>query len=406
MQGEIYDLCIVGAGMYGSAAARHASTHSTAKVCLIGPNEPRADEWKTREILSSHYDEGRIVHIPYANPVMQVLARHTIKRFREIEKLSGIPFYSPVGTIVTVERGTSYFYHLLQEFEMHNINYVDLSEGEILKQRFPCLKLDYRDYPLFDDDRAGYVRARAMVAALKKVAHSQGCHIVDDIVEEVKKFKDGAHEIITEKGRVLKAKKVLFCTGAFTEFKKFDPLKKLKIQVNKETAAMLRISEDEKDRISSMPTFAMYRNDLADMPATAKGAYILPPIKYPDGHWYLKIGHLGTQRNPEVETLEEIKEWYKSDGDQEVLDKYSRFLIDMIPGLKVEEIKGKTCITCDSPSDLPYIDRISPTVTVAVVGNGRGATICDEVGRIAAELSLTGKWNLELSPKLFEAIFA
>ncbi|CAL1281699.1 unnamed protein product [Larinioides sclopetarius] len=252
MQGEIYDLCIVGAGMYGSAAARHASTHSTAKVCLIGPNEPRADEWKTREILSSHYDEGRIVHIPYANPVMQVLARHTIKRFREIEKLSGIPFYSPVGTIVTVERGTSYFYHLLQEFEMHNINYVDLSEGEILKQRFPCLKLDYRDYPLFDDDRAGYVRARAMVAALKKVAHSQGCHIVDDIVEEVKKFKDGAHEIITEKGRVLKAKKVLFCTGAFTEFKKFDPLKKLKIQVNKETAAMLRISEDEKDRIRAL----------------------------------------------------------------------------------------------------------------------------------------------------------
>ncbi|GBN27120.1 hypothetical protein AVEN_224320-1 [Araneus ventricosus] len=125
-----------------------------------------------------------------------------------------------------------------------------------------------------------------------------------------------------------------------------------------------------------------------------------------DSHWYLKIGHLGTQRNPEVGTLEEIKEWYYSDGDKEVLDKYSRFVIDIIPGLKVEEVTGKTCITCDSPSALPYIDRISPTVTVAVVGNGGGATICDEVGRIAAELSLTGKWNSELPPKLFEAIFA
>ncbi|GBO03345.1 hypothetical protein AVEN_223752-1 [Araneus ventricosus] len=282
MHHEVYDLCIVGAGMYGSAAARHASAHSAAKVCLIGPSEPKANEKETREILSSHYDEGRIVHIAYASPVMQVLVRHTIKRFREIEKLSGIPFFSPVGTIVTAERGTSYFYHLLQEFEMRNVNYIDLSEGDIMKQRFPYLKLDDRDHPLFDDDGAGYVRARAMVEAQKKVAHKQGCRIVDDIVEEVRDLKDGAHEIITEKGHVLKAKKVLFCTGAFTEFKKFDPLKKLKIQVNKRTAAMLRISEEEKDRISSMPAFLMYRNDLADMPAAAKGAYILPPIKYPD----------------------------------------------------------------------------------------------------------------------------
>lgn len=47
----VYDLCIVGAGMVGSAAARHATTegraHQTTRVCLIGPPEPKvkcADE--------------------------------------------------------------------------------------------------------------------------------------------------------------------------------------------------------------------------------------------------------------------------------------------------------------------------------------------------------------------------
>ncbi|KFM83517.1 hypothetical protein X975_07038, partial [Stegodyphus mimosarum] len=65
-----------------------------------------------------------------------------------------------------------------------------------------------------------------------------------------------------------------------------------------------------------------------------------------------------------------------------------------------------TCVTCDSPSGLPYIDRVTPTVTVAVVGNGKGAKFSDEVGRIAAHLSVTGKWDSELMQSQFKAIFA
>lgn len=36
----IYDLAIVGGGMFGSAAARYAAAFPGIKVCLIGPNEP------------------------------------------------------------------------------------------------------------------------------------------------------------------------------------------------------------------------------------------------------------------------------------------------------------------------------------------------------------------------------
>ena len=35
-----YDLCIVGTGLWGSAASRHASKSTGRKVCLIGPSEP------------------------------------------------------------------------------------------------------------------------------------------------------------------------------------------------------------------------------------------------------------------------------------------------------------------------------------------------------------------------------
>ena len=36
----VYDVCVVGAGMIGSAAARHVSKSPGLKVCLIGPKEP------------------------------------------------------------------------------------------------------------------------------------------------------------------------------------------------------------------------------------------------------------------------------------------------------------------------------------------------------------------------------
>ena len=41
MAQPIYDVIIVGAGLYGSAAARHmALLDGAAKVLLIGPDEP------------------------------------------------------------------------------------------------------------------------------------------------------------------------------------------------------------------------------------------------------------------------------------------------------------------------------------------------------------------------------
>ena len=37
-----YDLCVVGAGLIGSAAARHAS--QWGRVCVVGPEEPKVSQ--------------------------------------------------------------------------------------------------------------------------------------------------------------------------------------------------------------------------------------------------------------------------------------------------------------------------------------------------------------------------
>ncbi len=40
------------------------------------------------------------------------------------------------------------------------------------------------------------------------------------------------------------------------------------------------------------------------------GAYILPPITYPDRHSYLKIG-IGTEADPQFADLDNLQNWFK-----------------------------------------------------------------------------------------------
>ncbi|GIY56711.1 DAO domain-containing protein [Caerostris darwini] len=76
--------------MFGSSAARHASANPSIKVCLVGPSEPTDEELSQREIFGSHYDEGRITRVLDNSPACQILSKHAIRRYKELEKLSGI----------------------------------------------------------------------------------------------------------------------------------------------------------------------------------------------------------------------------------------------------------------------------------------------------------------------------
>lgn len=400
---HIYDLCIVGAGMFGSAAARHASANPGLKVCLMGPLEPTAEESKYREIFSSHYDEGRIVQAVDEKYPLYILSKQSISRYDELQKLSGIRFHTPLGSLMVAEKDSYDMTELIHSCYYNEMPFVDLSDDETFKKRFPYLQLDECVSRIFDDNGAGLVNARKIIEAQKKVAIMQGCHIIEDVVEEVKDLEQGIHMVIGEKG-IIRAKRILVCTGAFTNYKKFHPLKELNMIVNKETVAMPRVSEESAKILSSMPPMVYLRNN-EDEELTMGGYYILPPIKYPNGGYYLKIGRLGLLLDCLNPTLAEITEWYNCMGDPKQIDELSKELKRFLPDIEFEEISSKTCLTCHSETSLPYIDRITPTFSIAVVGNGVGASICDEVGRIAAELSISGKWDSKLPKPMFQAIF-
>ena len=76
------------------------------------------------------------------------------------------------------------------------------------------------------------------------------------------------------------------------------------------------------------------------------GSYILPPILYPDGNWYIKIGHSKSFEKNLKHDEKELKSWYKSGGSKEAVESLSNFLCQsLIPGLNVKSIRKNCCIT-------------------------------------------------------------
>ena len=137
------------------------------------------------------------------------------------------------------------------------------------------------------------------------------------------------------------------------------------------------------------------------------GTYILPPILYPDGHYYLKLGHHNLFEG-EVYTLEELTAWYRDGkGDPEAVAQLSSFMVSFVPGLKVEEVSGGCCVTSTTlTKEAPYIDEAVPGVVVVAGGCGYAGKSCDEIGRIAAVLSVQERWDSNIPRESCRLIYS
>ncbi|MEM7273395.1 MAG: FAD-dependent oxidoreductase, partial [Actinomycetota bacterium] len=90
------DLAIVGMGLIGSAALRHAARSAT--VIGIGPTEPQ-DRADHAGPYASHFDAGRITRRLDVRREWSVLASRAIAEYPTIEARSGIAFHHPAGLV-------------------------------------------------------------------------------------------------------------------------------------------------------------------------------------------------------------------------------------------------------------------------------------------------------------------
>jgi sarcosine oxidase len=313
----MHRIIVVGRGLVGSAACRHL-TALTDGVVVLGPDEP-TDRAAHTGVFASHYDEGRITRVVDHDPAWAVTAKRSIDRYAEIEAGSGIPFFTNAGYLGIGPAGSDYLDRSSAVARIFGAETTRLDAAGI-RARFPFLSVPDGAEGLYEGGRAGYISPRAMVRAQTEVARQQEAIIIADQATSLRPTAGGV-EVDTAHSGILRAERVLVATGAFTDACGLLPVD-LKLRVFGRTVLLAHIDNGLLTELGSMPA-------LIDVES---GAYILPPIRYPDGRHYLKIG-IGNTADPEFRSLPDLVRWFKSAGSAENRRDFQAFLSLLIPAL-------------------------------------------------------------------------
>lgn len=314
-------------------------------------------------------------------PEWSTTASLSIRRYRDLESRSGINFYSPVGYLGLGYPGSTYNARCAATGEANGVEIERLSSAAI-RVRYPFLCVADEVDGLVENGGAGHISPRRMVEAQTLLAERAGATIMRAAARALRTTAVGV-EVELSDGSVLNTEKALVATGAFTEPCGLSPVH-LGLSVFGRTTVLVRIEGEAANALKHMPT----------MIDGAIGAYILPPIVYPDGHSYLKIG-VGTEMDPQFTTLGDLRNWFKSTGSGQDREHFSAHLVQLIPVLRSCPVwLTDTCAVTRTASGLPIIDFVADNkIAVAVGGCGKGAKGSDEWGRLAADVVSELPWR-------------
>ena len=372
----MFDFAIVGKGMIGAAAARYISQVSD-NVVLIGPDEP--ENWSTHDgVFASHYDQGRITRELDSAFEWALWGQRSIAEYRAIEQQSGIDFYHPCGgDSVGVDRR-----HIICRapkrlpYILGQIIVVTLAPP--LQMLCQNLAFPINFSVLHEPTVAGYVNPRQLVQAQVACCEQQGTIVVRQTVLTLD-AKQNWVELTTDDGQQIAAKKVLVAAGAWTEF-----LTGVDVGLipTPRTILLAKLDSAEADRLKHLPSVVFYEG--VPNPHLS-GVYILPPIEYPDGNTYLKIG--GKMIDiPVPQNSAELEAYFHTYGRQNEAQEIERELFNIIPSLRAESLHSRPCVvTNQKKGHLPVIEEIvDGRVMVAAAGCGSAAKSSNEIGRISA----------------------
>jgi sarcosine oxidase len=113
---------------------------------------------------------------------------------------------------------------------------------------------------------------------------------------------------------------------------------------------------------------------------------MLPPIRYPDGKTYVKLG--GDPEDVRLDGIGAINDWFRSGGNPQVRDRLEQMTRELMPDLAIRAVTMDACVTTWTKDRLPEIRHLGDRVAVCSAGNGSGAKCSDELGRRGAALIL------------------
>jgi sarcosine oxidase len=355
--------------MIGAAAAKYLA-QAGREVVVIGPDEP-AERDSHEGVFGSHYDEGRITRALDADPFWSEVSRASIARYRDIEAASGVAFYTECGAMMAGPAQNAGMAMIDAVRHAAGIS-AEAFDTAGLAERFPYFHFDEGHTGLYEAKGAGHISPRNLVKAQSILAQKAGALLVDAYATGISETAQGV--VIETTAGAVEEQHVVVAAGGFTNMVLPTPTP---LAVYARTVAFFEVAEAEAARLSGMPSLVYTDSD-------GHAPYLLPPIRYPNGKVYLKIG--GDPIDHQLETPAEMQAWFQSKGRATVGDFLRARIEHKLPGLAIRAMHTEACVTSFSPHDKAVIEAQSARISLACAGCGRGAKCSDELGRRAAAL--------------------
>lgn len=376
-----FDFIVVGKGMMGAAAARHLAS-AGADVALVGPDEP-SDRARHEGVFASHYDEGRITRTIDPDADWARLAHRSIARYRGIEAESGIRFYTEAGCLISgpSPRGEAgYLDAVVSARDRLQVDAPLLDRVQI-DARFPWFAIPRTSAGVFEAKGAGHINPRALVAAEAACTEKAGGTVISSEVVSVRATGKGV-SVTLRNGETLAAGRVLVAAGGFSISDGLLP-RAVDLTIKARTVVFAEIADDDLEALAGMPSW------IDESWLAHEHFYLLPPIRYPDGKSYIKIG--GDPTDIVLPDAAAVRAWFRTEGSAETVAHLRRVFARALPDVRPLSFSSAPCVTTFTAHGYPYAGFVEgERIAILAGGCGAAAKSCDEIGRIGAGLLQRG----------------
>lgn len=373
-----FDIVVIGKGMMGAAAARYLSQYGV-RVAVIGPDETA--DGRHAMVYASHYDQARVQRLIGRDAVWTRLNVLSVQAYAALQAETGISFHATPGCIYVNPYGEDDYLRLAATHaDAFNINYQHILNNAALSATFPQFHFPGTSMGLFETSPSGFINPRLLIKAqLRSYAQKDG-QIIPQVVTGVATTQHNGYAVTLDDATVVYAQQVLLAPGAFANYFSLTE-QRFAITTKSEVVLLAQVTAATAAALQSLPSL-LYEIDEAG----TEGVYLIQPVLYPDGNYYLKMG-CNMPGDMFFSRLEEVQDWFRHGNSDQCMPVLVKALHTIMPALQTTGYATKRCVITRTATKRPYIAALDGRgLYVATGGNGYAAMCSDAIGKTAATL--------------------
>lgn len=354
------DILVVGVGGMGSAALYHLAQDGAAAVGL--------EQFQLGHTRGSSHGHTRVFRLRYHDPVYVHWAEAALPMWQSLERQAGRQLLNLCGMVWFGKAGTPAYAQSMASAEVTrqaSRTTVEIFDGAELMRRFPVMRLS-GDVVACWTPVAGFLDADECVHAHAELARQGGATIIEDAAV-VGLDLHANRPVVEAGGERYSCRRLIVAAGAYTP----DLLRELELPVHITRQDKFRFRPGNPAEVASdrLPVFADIDTDLYGFPNHVD-------LEIADGRY-----------GPVTTAATIDRQLNVAERDRE-----ARWLAEFLPSTSFTFIDGITCMYAMTPDEnfIVGISPKNPAVIVAAGFSGHGFKFCTLVGRILADLALTG----------------